>query len=148
MASRESLLRPAYKVQELLALRDSVSESAVSLDKFGDEDAIKGVWCTGLRQKVLHLNIFNSQISQSRLQLGDKMYSPTPRHNTQSSSNSSHALSSYIFYDLNLSMSLTPLHLLTTLNSPLFSAHHPQLPTLYIFISLIRLLRCIIPLMS
>jgi hypothetical protein len=32
----------AYKVEELLALRDSVSESAVSLDKFADEDVIKG----------------------------------------------------------------------------------------------------------
>jgi hypothetical protein len=42
VGSRESLLRPAYKVEELLALRGSVSESAVSLDKFGDEDAIKG----------------------------------------------------------------------------------------------------------
>ncbi|KAF2869697.1 hypothetical protein BDV95DRAFT_596029 [Massariosphaeria phaeospora] len=31
----------AYKVEELLALRDSVSESAVSLDKFADEDVIK-----------------------------------------------------------------------------------------------------------
>jgi hypothetical protein len=37
-------LRPAYKVEELLALRDSVSESAISLEKFGDEDAIKGAW--------------------------------------------------------------------------------------------------------
>jgi hypothetical protein len=35
-------LRPAYKVEELLALRDSVSESAISLEKFGDEEAIKG----------------------------------------------------------------------------------------------------------
>ncbi|KAF2461209.1 hypothetical protein BDY21DRAFT_369249 [Lineolata rhizophorae] len=34
-------MAPAYKVEELLALRDSVSESAVSFDKFGDEDAIK-----------------------------------------------------------------------------------------------------------
>jgi hypothetical protein len=32
----------AYKVEELLALRDSVSESAVSIDKFADEDVIKG----------------------------------------------------------------------------------------------------------
>jgi hypothetical protein len=31
-----------YKVEELLALRDSVSESAVSLDKFADEEVIKG----------------------------------------------------------------------------------------------------------
>ncbi|KAF2746445.1 hypothetical protein M011DRAFT_404190 [Sporormia fimetaria CBS 119925] len=31
----------SYKVEELLALRDSVSESAVSLDKFADEDVIK-----------------------------------------------------------------------------------------------------------
>lgn len=35
-------MAPAYKVEELLALRDSVSESAVSLDKFVDEDVIKG----------------------------------------------------------------------------------------------------------
>jgi hypothetical protein len=32
----------AYKVDELLALRDSVSESAVSIEKFPDEDAIRG----------------------------------------------------------------------------------------------------------
>jgi hypothetical protein len=32
----------AYKVEELLALRDSVSESAVSIDRFADEDVIKG----------------------------------------------------------------------------------------------------------
>ncbi|PSN73193.1 hypothetical protein BS50DRAFT_542624 [Corynespora cassiicola Philippines] len=31
----------AYKVEELLALRDSISESAVSIDKFADEDVIK-----------------------------------------------------------------------------------------------------------
>ena len=34
----------SYKVEELLALRDSVSESAVSIDKFADEDVIKGQW--------------------------------------------------------------------------------------------------------
>jgi hypothetical protein len=34
--------RPAYKVEELLALRGSVSESTVSLEKFGGEDVIKG----------------------------------------------------------------------------------------------------------
>lgn len=32
----------SYKVEELLALRDSVSESAVSIDRFADEDVIKG----------------------------------------------------------------------------------------------------------
>lgn len=32
----------AYKVEELLALRDSVSESAVSIERFADEDVIKG----------------------------------------------------------------------------------------------------------
>jgi hypothetical protein len=32
----------AYKVDELLALRDSVSESAVSIEKFPDEDVIRG----------------------------------------------------------------------------------------------------------
>ncbi|KAF3000299.1 meiotic recombination [Curvularia kusanoi] len=36
-------MAPAYKVEELLALRDSVSESAVSLDKFADELVIKEV---------------------------------------------------------------------------------------------------------
>lgn len=30
------------KVAELLALRDSVSESAVSIDKFTDEEAVRG----------------------------------------------------------------------------------------------------------
>lgn len=34
----------AYKVEELLALRDSVSESAVSIERFADEDVIKGMW--------------------------------------------------------------------------------------------------------
>ncbi|KAF1931033.1 uncharacterized protein M421DRAFT_57839 [Didymella exigua CBS 183.55] len=34
-------MAPAYKLEELLALRDSVSESAVSLDRFADEDVIK-----------------------------------------------------------------------------------------------------------
>jgi hypothetical protein len=32
----------AYRVEELLALRDAISESVVSLDKFGAEQAIKG----------------------------------------------------------------------------------------------------------
>lgn len=36
-------LRPAYKVEELLALRGSAAESTVSLDKFPDEEAIKGM---------------------------------------------------------------------------------------------------------
>ncbi|KAH7414231.1 Mre11 DNA-binding presumed domain-containing protein [Phaeosphaeria sp. MPI-PUGE-AT-0046c] len=36
-----SAMSLAYKVEELLALRDSVSESAVSLDRFADEDVIK-----------------------------------------------------------------------------------------------------------
>lgn len=35
-------MAPTYKVEELLAVRDSVSESAVSLEKFGHEEAIKG----------------------------------------------------------------------------------------------------------
>jgi len=35
--------RPAYKVEELLALRGSASESRVSLEKFPDEDTIKGM---------------------------------------------------------------------------------------------------------
>lgn len=32
----------AYRVEELLALRDSVSESAVSLDKIDKEQALRG----------------------------------------------------------------------------------------------------------
>lgn len=44
--------RPAYKVEELLALRGSASESAVSLEKFPDEDSIKG---TSLFQSIFHL---------------------------------------------------------------------------------------------
>lgn len=39
-----SAMSLAYKVEELLALRDSVSESAVSIDRFADEDVIKGQW--------------------------------------------------------------------------------------------------------
>ncbi|KAF2661428.1 hypothetical protein K491DRAFT_619611 [Lophiostoma macrostomum CBS 122681] len=39
--SRLTAMSLAYKVEELLALRDSVSESAVSIDKFADEDVIK-----------------------------------------------------------------------------------------------------------
>ena len=35
-------MAPRYQAEELLAMRDSVSESAVSLDKFGDEQVIKG----------------------------------------------------------------------------------------------------------
>jgi hypothetical protein len=34
--------RQAYKTQELLALRDSVSENAVTLPKFTDDEAVKG----------------------------------------------------------------------------------------------------------
>lgn len=40
--STVDMLQQAYKVEELLAMRDSVSESAVSLEKFPDEEAIKG----------------------------------------------------------------------------------------------------------
>ena len=43
MSSNNSATRPAYKVEELLALRGSASESAVSLEKFPDEDVIKGM---------------------------------------------------------------------------------------------------------
>ena len=39
--------RPAYKVEELLALRASASESRVSLDKFPDEEVIKGMCISG-----------------------------------------------------------------------------------------------------
>ncbi|KAF2472186.1 uncharacterized protein BDR25DRAFT_342172 [Lindgomyces ingoldianus] len=42
----------AYKVEELLALRDSVSESAVSIDKFADEDVIKGWICAAARKNL------------------------------------------------------------------------------------------------
>jgi hypothetical protein len=41
-ASRLTAMSLAYKVEELLALSDSVSESAVSIDKFANEDVIKG----------------------------------------------------------------------------------------------------------
>jgi hypothetical protein len=44
----------AYKVEELLALRDSVSESAVSIDRFADEDVIKGQSHSSLPRSSLH----------------------------------------------------------------------------------------------
>jgi hypothetical protein len=34
--------RPAYKLEELLALRGSVSESTLSFEKFECEEAVKG----------------------------------------------------------------------------------------------------------
>jgi hypothetical protein len=40
--SQGATSRPAYKVEELLALRASASGSTVSLEKFPDEDVIKG----------------------------------------------------------------------------------------------------------
>jgi hypothetical protein len=43
MSANNPATRPAYKVEELLALRSSASESAVSLEKFPDEDVIKGM---------------------------------------------------------------------------------------------------------
>ena len=42
MAVDPSAMSLAYKTDELYALRDSVSESAVSMDKFADDDVIKG----------------------------------------------------------------------------------------------------------
>ncbi len=51
----------AYKVEELLALRDSVSESAVSLDKFADEDVIKGK--RSLYLHLSHLTLHSSLIT-------------------------------------------------------------------------------------
>jgi hypothetical protein len=42
MSPNNSAMRPAYKVEELLALRGSASESRVSLEKFADEEVIKG----------------------------------------------------------------------------------------------------------
>lgn len=47
-------MAPAYKVEELLAMRDSVSESAVSIEKFRDEDSIKGSF-TSLHFTLFHL---------------------------------------------------------------------------------------------
>ena len=52
---RPSVMAPAYKVEELLALRDSVSESAVSLDKFADEVVVKGNLSISPSPLVLHL---------------------------------------------------------------------------------------------
>jgi hypothetical protein len=46
--------RQPYKTQELLALRDSVSETAVTLEKFGDDDAIKGKFIFVHLKKRLH----------------------------------------------------------------------------------------------
>jgi hypothetical protein len=43
-ADESPIMSLAYKVEELLALRDSVSESAVSIDRFADGDVIKGQW--------------------------------------------------------------------------------------------------------
>jgi hypothetical protein len=40
--AEEDMPQQAYKVEELLAMRDSVSESAVSIEKFPNEEAIKG----------------------------------------------------------------------------------------------------------
>ncbi|KAF2428662.1 hypothetical protein EJ08DRAFT_651030 [Tothia fuscella] len=40
--SQSVTTRPAYKVEELLALRGSAAGSSVSLEKFPDEDVIKG----------------------------------------------------------------------------------------------------------
>ncbi|KAL5116737.1 hypothetical protein ACEQ8H_005349 [Pleosporales sp. CAS-2024a] len=56
----------AYKVEELLALRDSVSESAVSIDRFADEDVIKG--------RSLRLNIAQPAVPAAQ----QKKPSPTP----------------------------------------------------------------------
>jgi len=50
----------AYKVEELLALRDSVSESAVSIDKFADEDVIKGT-STGAALRSWSLSYHNTR---------------------------------------------------------------------------------------
>lgn len=50
-------MSPAYKVEELLALRDSVSESAVSLERFADEDVIKGWWLV-ISLFTLHSSLF------------------------------------------------------------------------------------------
>jgi hypothetical protein len=45
-------MKGAYTAEELLALRDSVSESAVSLDKFRDEEAIKGEYLTTMSKSA------------------------------------------------------------------------------------------------
>ena len=58
-------MAPAYKVEELLALRASASDSAISLDKFRDEDAIKGEWSHSHRrnpQTTVHLAAYSSPL--------------------------------------------------------------------------------------
>ena len=44
----------AYRVEELLALRDAVSESAISLNKLEGEDALRGMYTPSI-----HLPIVN-----------------------------------------------------------------------------------------
>ncbi|KAJ9648029.1 hypothetical protein H2199_001806 [Coniosporium tulheliwenetii] len=67
----------AYKVEELLALRDSVSESAVSLEKFGDEDAIKDLLTIPLALRFVSsamADSFNIDASKLRNGASDFLY--------------------------------------------------------------------------
>lgn len=61
----------AYKVEELLALRDSVSESAVSLDKFADEVVVKGKFC-------FHLSTLTSPLYASSFAARSCIVAPSP----------------------------------------------------------------------
>jgi hypothetical protein len=61
----------AYKVEELLALRDSVSESAVSIDKFADEDVIKGQFPAFTPHSSLHsCTTFNNYLLRHQSRTG------------------------------------------------------------------------------
>jgi hypothetical protein len=53
MSPTNSIPGPAYKVEELLALRGSASEPGFSLEKFPDEEVIKGS-CSSLPLLVLN----------------------------------------------------------------------------------------------
>jgi hypothetical protein len=67
----------AYKVDELLALRDSVSESAVSIEKFPDEDVIRGQCqaCPPL-PFTFHLSPFTFPIKEHHLLAARPAYVP------------------------------------------------------------------------
>ncbi|ENI08631.1 hypothetical protein COCC4DRAFT_188186 [Bipolaris maydis ATCC 48331] len=65
----------AYKVDELLALRDSVSESAVSIEKFPDEDVIRE---HVLRPSASAAANLNSRLSNRSLQVPPTTTTPAP----------------------------------------------------------------------
>jgi hypothetical protein len=67
----------AYKVEELLALRDSVSESAVSIDKFADEEVIKGQY-PSLTPSLLTSLHFSTAASMSCWGQTLHLFSTTP----------------------------------------------------------------------